>query len=292
MVPLLSIAALKIVLTPIVRTLLRGSYSYQQFTDAAKEVFVAVAREEIAKTSRKINASRISVLTGLHRQDIARFIDSPEGREKTPLNPIAEILSRWEQDDRFLTKDKKPRVLEYPGPVDGFSALVLETSKNLTPGTVLFELKRRGLVAMTPRGVKKANDTDFYSAEGVEEKCKFLAEDIAGLITAVEGNLAESNSSNERGVSNLHLTTVYDNILIDEIPRIRRWLISEGKAFHKRARAFFSKYDQDISQGVQSKNAGGTVYVGTFGFTESPTQEAAELAKGRTTNTEGPPRKR
>ncbi len=72
-------------------------------------------------------------------------------------------------------------------------------------------------------------------------------------------------------MSNLHLRTDFDNIYTSEIIPIRRWLIAEGKAFHKRAREFLSRFDKDLNEDVdETRKAGGKIVLTSFSFSSSP----------------------
>src|SRR3569832_1853769 len=69
----LSAAVLRL-LRPLVRLLLRNGVSYGAFADLAKWVYVDVANKVFGVAARKQTDSRISVITGLTRKDVARLM--------------------------------------------------------------------------------------------------------------------------------------------------------------------------------------------------------------------------
>jgi len=73
-------AAILRLLRPLVRVLLRNGISYSGFADLAKWVFVDIAAKEFGVPGRKQTDSRISVITGLTRKEVARIkgIDTPD----------------------------------------------------------------------------------------------------------------------------------------------------------------------------------------------------------------------
>jgi hypothetical protein len=237
----IQLECLRLLLWPIVRYCLRHSHSYQDFINVAKVVFVNAAEEEILKTSPKVNVSRISALTGIYRDDVRRLYKDRESHSEQPLSVLGRVIGQWEQDKRFLSSNGKPRALTYQGTKAEFQRLVAAVSKHLNPGTVLFELARIGAVKKT-KGMLQLNQKVGALATDPREGFELLSKDVDTLIHAVEENLLE-----KREVANLHIRTEYDNIFQKDMNKIRKWFVREGKMFHKKARDFLSKYDQDIN---------------------------------------------
>lgn len=262
--------ALRTMLRPIVRFALAGSHTFQEFVEVLKNVFIDVAVEEMSKSTKKINVSRISVMTGVHRTDVFRLYKMADNT-KEPMNQLQIILALWENDREFSSSDGRPKVLNISGPDAAFTRLVGKVSKSIAPGTVLFELERRGFVERTARGVKRAGKVDFYSAENEPEMYEFLSLDVANLVTAVEENIRTPGRDKAQGVTpNLHITTEYDNLFLKDMPEVKRWLWEEGKAFHKRAREFLSTMDKDVAEGRVDEPAGGRAILSAFSLTQTP----------------------
>jgi hypothetical protein len=68
---------------------------------------------------------------------------------------------------------------------------------------------------------------------------------------------------------NLHIHTEYDNVPTKDLPKIRAWLLDQGKAFHRRAREYLSRFDRDVSRTSSESDSGsGRVIVTAFSWTE------------------------
>lgn len=67
------LSALRRVMRPLVRLMLRKGVTYTMFTDLLKEVFVDVAHREFRLNDTAPTDSRISLLTGVHRKDVRRL---------------------------------------------------------------------------------------------------------------------------------------------------------------------------------------------------------------------------
>src|SRR5882757_2811510 len=79
------VAALDRIFRALARLCLRHGLSYEATADIAKRAFVDVAYREFAIPRRKQSASRVAVLTGLHRKDVGRMLKS-----RRPSDPEAD----------------------------------------------------------------------------------------------------------------------------------------------------------------------------------------------------------
>lgn len=248
---------LRIMLAPIVRFALRHACTIQDIIDVLKICLVEVAAQEMAKVTPKINVSRISAMTGLTRRDVdVLFRKKGPPPQSTPGAP-ARVLGQWLSDKRFINSHGQPRVLSYEGENSEFRALCESISTNLHPGTVLFELERSGAVERTSRGLKVRKPSHRFIRDP-KKGYNLLARDVELLISAAEDNIHGSGADN-----NLHIHTEYDNLSQESLERIRIWFLKNGRAFHRRAREFLSKFDKDIHPDIKG-DGGGRAVIGSF----------------------------
>ncbi len=251
---------------PLLRACLRGHHTLQSIIDLIKMVFVEVAVEELKKSTTKINTSRISVLTGVHRKDVSKIFR--EGVTKLKQNPplLFRIVGQWEQDRRFCRKSGQPRVLTWEGEESEFAGLVRSVTDDVRAGTVLFELERSGVVEKTSRGLRLLRVT-APSLGNASERWDFLGRNIESLIEA-----AIENGLDRQPASNLHTRTEYDRLSVSHLPAIREWVYKAGKAFHRKVRAYLAKHDADIHPHLEKDRKGtdGRVVVITVSFAELP----------------------
>jgi len=251
-----------LMLKPVIRFSIRKGFLFQEFSKIARSAFVEVAEEEILKTQSKVNVSRISVLTGLYRNDVANIYTHKTPLPTAPQNVLGKVIVQWEQDKRFRHKETgEPKVLTFEGDNSEFFQLVRKVSKHLNPATVLFEIQRNRAADRTPKGLKLVRRTVAYG--NMELKgYELLSKDLDDLISAVSYNLERKDE-----IGYLHLRTDYDNVCRKDIPEIRKWLILQGKAFHKRVRDYLSQYDKDLNPDLsESKEPSARVSLGSFSF--------------------------
>jgi hypothetical protein len=256
---------LHLVLRPVVRFLVRRGVIFQEFDQRARQYFVEAAVEELQRTTTKINLSRVSVITGLQRPEVARYLHSSPTPSGRPVSLSARVLGQWEQDARFLTKDRSPRVLRHQGENSEFSKLCTSVSSAINPGTMLFELQRTGAVKVTPHGVKllRSEQGSLHDSEKVHS---ILGEELNLVLSAIDQNIRRENP-----VANHHNRTSYDNIYVSKVDEVRAWLQEEGKAFHRRVRAYLAQFDHDVApQGDGSEQAGAKVFFSSISMTVLP----------------------
>ena len=97
------IAAARI-LRRLATVLLRNGIAFQAFAEIAKQAFVDAAARDFAVEGRKPSMSRIAVLTGLTRKDVARLARGDQGAERAAgarYNRAARVVSGWVRDVAF-----------------------------------------------------------------------------------------------------------------------------------------------------------------------------------------------
>lgn len=262
----LALSCLKRLVKPAVRFCLRYSLHIQDLMEAAKVAMVEYAEADIRGRERKVNVSRLSAATGLHRREIDRIFKHRQVIEE-PRGLVNRVIGQWLEDRRYCIKPGKPKVLGLKGENSQFKRLVRTISKDMNPGSVLFELERSGLVERVKEGLK-LTAASYIPRGNIEEGLSIIADDAIDMMACVEENLFEPKE-----IPNLHGRTEFDNVSAQNIDQIRRWLIQEGSALHRKARSFLSKFDKDINPLLDNKKEGVRVVLGTFSLVDKDGKE-------------------
>lgn len=170
--------ALRHLLRPTVRVLLRNGVTWGEFAEIGKEVFVDVAREDYGIQGRPTNTARVALMTGLSRHEVTRVKDVLIGardRGEPPPNRISQILTAWHTDADFIDAEGAPLVLPAAGEGASIATLLKRYAGNMPHGAVLKELEQLDLVAHTPAGfrvkarqyIRSAADPDLVRQAGV-----------------------------------------------------------------------------------------------------------------------------
>ena len=149
MVKQVLIDALTRLLRPLVRITLRQGLSAEAFEEVVRRVYVDVAEKDFALDGKKQTTSRIGVLTGLNRKEVARLKKMPlaTNGESHPSsqNRVERVVSAWLADATFQDEKGDPRPLDFLGE-GSFSELVRRHSGDMPARAVADELIRIGVL--------------------------------------------------------------------------------------------------------------------------------------------------
>ncbi|MBX7144185.1 MAG: hypothetical protein K1X79_07020 [Oligoflexia bacterium] len=244
-------------LMPFVRMCVRHNVKLVELIMVLKECMVRAAAEELSSKGQSTSASRISVMTGVHRRDTSTILKKGAA-PVSGVNLILKLIGYWQQHSSYSDGKGHPKELSCEGRDSEFAKLCRAVSVDLNPYTMLFELERIGAASRTTSGIRL--DLQVYGPqEDVQEGFNLLASDVDDLVTSVDENLFARDTN-----PNLHIRTEYDNIPSSALSEIRQWLLHEGSGFHFRAREFLSKFDRDLASIPESEKGRIRVALGSF----------------------------
>lgn len=250
-------------LRPLAYFCLKYSLRLQDLIDCAKLAFIQAGSDQIARMNSKINVSRLSMMTGVHRRDALKLMETGV-IPTTAIDLVTKVIGQWQVDERFITKEGAPRILKVTGDKSEFEDLVQSISSDVSPATVLFELERVGAVESSRGGLRLL--VGSYVPRGkADEGFGIVAKDIADLVSAVEANVLQKIDP-----PFFHARTEYDRIRPEGIAALKRWMLREGHQFHARAREAMSKFDQDINPDPKFTGSPVRVVLSGFSFFDDP----------------------
>ena len=265
----------QVLMTPVVRWLLRHGVHYSAFADALKTVFVTVARQELAYGDSKVTDSSVSVLSGVHRKDVRTLGDAQDPPAALRSVPLAsQVFTRWLTNARYCGAPGRPAVLPRLGPGASFESLAREVSTDVHPRTVLDELLRLGLVEIDGDSVRPQAQM-FIPAKGLEDLDALFSANVADHIAAAVHNVTEP------GPKLLEHSVFADGLT----PQSALELADEARSLW--ARAFEGMVARAQRRVDADTNAGGSTRVrfGVYFYAdpvpEAPAADAAEPARGR-----------
>ena len=103
-------------LRPLIRILVRHGVSFGEFRDLARQSYVQVASTDFQLAGRKQTISRIAMLTGIQRKEVARLLSdttTPEDPMDARHNRGTRVISGWTRDSEFLTPSGEPAELPF-----------------------------------------------------------------------------------------------------------------------------------------------------------------------------------
>ena len=135
-------AACERLLPPLIAILLRLGISAADFNELSKELFVKAAANRRTPRAKRLNRSRIAIVTGLTRSEVTRLLK--RSRQSTPrewhIHRADRVLRGWHSDPEFVTKTGRPRALTTKGRGSSFHRLVRRYSGDIPARAMLDEL--------------------------------------------------------------------------------------------------------------------------------------------------------
>jgi len=193
-------AALARLLRPIVRLMLKHSFSYSAFESVAKRVYAQCAMEDFALPGRKPSVSRAAILTGLTRKEVNTLLTEPwsgANADSTHYNRAARVVTAWVREARFSGDGGSPRALAMDGP-DGFNELVRLHGGDVPSRAVLDELTRVGSVQVRDDGCVQLVQRGFVPNEGMIAKIAILGADVSDLAETITFNIEQTRALDAR----------------------------------------------------------------------------------------------
>lgn len=193
--------ALGKIILPLVRLMLSHGITYREFCDIGKEVFFAAGRDMMKSHNEKPTASQLTILTGVHRKDIAAFLQRENDLAHVPPAPKnlpagAAVVAEWICNPSYLGKDGQPKALPYSAehPEVSFSALVEGISTDIRPRAYLDELKRLGIIAADEKGLLRLQTEAFIPSQDFAEKLKMFERNLGAHLSAGAENMQKTPS--------------------------------------------------------------------------------------------------
>jgi hypothetical protein len=296
------VATLRRLLRPVVRQLLAWGVTYPVLDQVVRGLFIEVAERDFALPHKRQTDSRVSLVTGIHRKEIARLRRRPEGeRAAAPLEStvVTRVIGRWIVGPPFADRRGRSRPLPYEAGRShqaSFARLVAEAGFDGPVRSVLDEMVRTGAVAWREDGTVELVREANVPALDTRGKLELLGSDPAELFRTIAHNIEQPPDA-----AWLQRKVVYDNVGSDALPGLRTAARAEGEALIRGANRLLAAHDRDRTPGApggrRSRVVVGTYYfeepVGTDHVPPAPdrSQAAAPGLPGRIT-TRGSARKR
>lgn len=193
--------AIKVVMTPLVRLMVRRQIPLSNFVELVKGVYVEVAMsEEFAIKDKPPTDSRINLITGVHRKDVKRLREAISENfmpERLSINHL--MLAKWMGDSRYLQNDL-PKPLPISGDVSFESLADSVTRKNIRSSSILDNWLSLGWISRDDTGLLHLQTQEIESRQLGEDALYFFAHNVSDHIATATHNLACEDKQLERAV--------------------------------------------------------------------------------------------
>lgn len=225
------LSAYRVLMQPLVRILVRHGVSYNEFNEVLKNVFVEVAERDFGIPGRKPSQSRVAILTGLTRKEVAKqkaILDGDaELQDASNLNRVTKVLLGWHTDAEYTGPYGLPLELPFdPAEGLGITSLVRKYSGDMAPRAMLDELLRVGAVEKVAAGSFKVLTRAYVPESLHPDALERLGGVIKNFVATVEFNTEKSAP----GAGRFERVVFADNGLrIELLPSFDRLLRTKGQ---------------------------------------------------------------
>jgi hypothetical protein len=150
-----ALAACGQILVPLTRLLIALGISAPEFAASCKWAYVQAAVDRLAGSKKRINRSRVAIVTGLTRAEVTRLLKTKrqvETLRQHHLHRARRVLEGWRADSEFATRSGLPRELPLKGRRGSFQALVKRYSGDIPPRAMLDELYAMAVIRRVRSG--------------------------------------------------------------------------------------------------------------------------------------------
>lgn len=189
------LAAVARALKPLVRLAIGAGLTYPRLSDLLKRLYVEAAEETFRLDDKAQTASRISLLTGVHRKDVKRLREEAAaplpGGAPAPLSLAAQLIGAWLAEPGTTDEEGKPLPLPRSAPEGAlsFEALARSVSLDVRPRAMLDELVRLGAAKLGEDDTVRLDTAALVPAEDYDGKAYYFGRNLRDHIEAGAHNL-------------------------------------------------------------------------------------------------------
>ncbi len=217
-------------LGPFARLMVARGVQFPELAERLKAHYVEAAK---GMSDGKMTDSRLSVLTGLQRRDVARLRALPAPEPRT--HHLARLLALWQNEPAFVGRD-----LPKNGPAPSFEALAKIVRKDIHPRTMLDTLEAAGAVCIDNETQNVSLlQASYQPLSGSEDQLTYLTQNLGDHFDAATDNvLGQDPPHFERAVH-------YSGLTMDHIAALKAKYDTGQMALFKRLSACAAEMKKD-----------------------------------------------
>jgi Family of unknown function (DUF6502) len=255
-----TMAALERVVDPLIYLMFDAGITVREFCRLVREKAVRSAATRVTRESGRSSNSRVAIVTGLARAEVARILNVEDVSSGTrpAQHPARRVLAAWHDSRRFLGANGDPAVLPIFGGRKSFEQLVAMHSGGIPVRAMLDQLAQINAVEiLAGKRVKVKSRVPIFRG---------MTSTAIANVGERAGDLLGTLSSNLRAATNplFEETAVLNDVDIAAVPLVRRQLAEQGTAFIDGATSLLNRSRTKQRRSISTKSnqcrVGVTVY--------------------------------
>lgn len=249
----LVLQAVSFAMRPMVRLMLVYGLSYRDFSDMMKHVFYVSGQEMLTEKGVTPSASKLSLLTGIHRKDIADFLAEKKVSQSADKShsQSAAIVAEWISNPLYI-KGGAPKALPYKGSsesVPSFTSLVESVSMDVRPKSFLDEMLRLDIVRVgnDRQRLVTLKKEAFLPTKDFKQKIGFFKRNISDHIAAAASNIQNNP------VPFFERSAFHEGLSEEDIQMLQRILHEDGMDLLKKVYRQAEEKNHKRKDGIKKK---------------------------------------
>ncbi len=255
-----TLVVLKRVLSPLLDLMFDSGVTVHEFSQLARESAVRTAARRVTKESGRISKSRVAIITGLPRSEVARVLSSDDlsSGGRAGQHPARKVLAAWFDNPQFLAPNGDPAVLPIFGKRRSFEKLVATQVRGLPVRAMLDELTQINAVEILDGQRVRAKSRIPILTGLTASAISMIGERSRDLLETLTKNLRQASRPLFEG------TAVVDEADLDMVPVVRREIAEQGASLINSANSLLTrscvKQNRSTSKPAMKCRLGVTVY--------------------------------
>lgn len=228
---------LKRVTDPLVDLMFDAGVTVHEFSQILRECAVRAAVRRVSRESGRESKSRVAIITGLPRSEVARILRSDDVliRKRPGQHPARLVLTAWFDDPRFLAANGDPDILPIFGKRRSFERLVAMYSRGIPVRAMLDELTQIDAVErLSDQRVKAKSRIPIFTGL-TTSAISSIGERTRDLLDTLTKNLRRKSKPLFEG------TALIEEADIETASLVRREIAEQGANFISNANSLFSR---------------------------------------------------
>ena len=222
-----TISALTRLIDPLIDLMFDTGITVQEFSQLVRDRAVRSAAARVARESGRSSNSRVAIITGLARAEVARILDTNESlfSSRVGQHPARKVLAAWYDNQRFLGVDGDPAVLPIFGRRKSFEQLVATYSGGIPVRAMLDQLAQINAVEILPgQRVQVKSRVPVFKGMTCSAITN-VGERTGDLLSTLKNNLRTTSTPLFEG------TAIACNVDLGAVPLVRRQIAEQGATF-------------------------------------------------------------
>jgi hypothetical protein len=192
------IRALRVLIRPLVRLAIKAGVKYADLDELIRSSLIDEAKAQCAENERT-NGSKLSMMTGLHRKEIADRLSSAHADSAIhvsdrPKQPVArQVFEKWAHEARKRSKLRRLAIVSNRKAAITFTRIVREIVTDVHPRSVLDELVRLGAVRELD-GYVEMTGSSFTAPTSADTRLSLLSTNAGAMLRTSTENVLITRS--------------------------------------------------------------------------------------------------